>query len=131
MAVIFAFLLLASSVTGKVSVIDGDSIYVDGVHIRLQGLDAPEMSTQAGHTSKARMIELVKGKTARCDLTGKMSYDRHIGTCYVGDIDLTDAMIRLGAGRPYCRFIGERYNKAAKAGGMRTCTRNHPTRPKP
>ncbi len=122
-------LIVATTVMGAVSVVDGDSLYVNGTHIRLQGLDAPEMPTKAGLRAKATMIELVTGQTARCELTGDMSYDRHIATCYVEGVDLTDTMIRLGVARPYCRFIGERYNDAAKAGGVRGCTSNHPTRP--
>lgn len=126
---IVASILGGASLIGAVKVVDGDSLYVDGVHIRLQGLDAPEMPTHQGKAAKAAMQNLVKGQNVRCELTGDTSYDRKIATCYVGNVDLTDAMIRLGMGRPYCRFVGERYNDAAKEGGVRDCTRNHPTRP--
>jgi len=110
-------------------VVDGDSLYVDGVHIRLQGLDAPEMPTKAGIKAKDAMQKLVKGQNISCELTGDVSYDRKIATCYLNGVDLTGIMIRLGMGRPYCRFVGERYNEDAQIGGVRGCTRNHPTRP--
>ena len=32
----------AEAITGKVRVIDGDTIEVVGTHIRLEGIDAPE-----------------------------------------------------------------------------------------
>jgi hypothetical protein len=42
------------------------------------------------------MRGLTRGQHVTCSLTGEHSYDRMVGTCHVGDTDLTAAIIRQG-----------------------------------
>ena len=44
---------LADNVVGQASVIDGDTLEIHGIHIRLWGIDAPE-SSQRGRGEDSR-----------------------------------------------------------------------------
>jgi endonuclease YncB( thermonuclease family) len=86
--------------TGRVThVRDGDTIEVSGTPVRFAGLDCKELRTPRGDKAKRRMQALSLGKMVSCDLTGRRSYDRVVGTCSLQDgTDLTRQMIREG----YC-----------------------------
>jgi endonuclease YncB( thermonuclease family) len=85
-----------SEVSGRAYVLDGDTIEVGGVRVRLQGLHCPEAGEPGGSAATSAMQRMTRGDTVRCTLTGERSYDRIVGTCYVADIDLTAAIIRQG-----------------------------------
>ena len=44
-------------------VVDGDTIRQGMVSVRLWGIDAPEMDTQAGRNARRYLIELTEGET--------------------------------------------------------------------
>lgn len=68
---------------GRAWVIDGDTIRIGQIKIRLAGIDAPELDEPWGRKSKWAMVNICKGKTIHVDLTGETSYDRLVGTCYL------------------------------------------------
>tara|TARA_R110000751_G_scaffold121506_1_gene221981 strand:+ start:1786 stop:2418 length:633 start_codon:yes stop_codon:yes gene_type:complete len=70
---------------GRAYVIDGDTIAIERIKIRLAGIDAPELDQPWGQKSKWAMVRLCKGQTIRVELTGETSYDRLVGTCYLPD----------------------------------------------
>jgi hypothetical protein len=51
----------------------------------LQGLHCPEAGEAGGSAATSAMRGLTRGQHVTCSLTGERSYDRMIGTCYVGD----------------------------------------------
>jgi endonuclease YncB( thermonuclease family) len=64
------------------------------------------------------MRGLTRGQNVSCSLTGERSYDRTIGTCYVGDTDLTATIIRQGACARCPRYDpGGRYLPAQREAG--------------
>lgn len=82
---------------GKAYIIDGDTIVVDKVKVRLAGIDAPELDQPWGQKSKWEMVNICKGKVIRVDLTGETSYDRLVGTCYLPDgRDIGAEIIKAG-----------------------------------
>ena len=82
---------------GKAWVIDGDTIVVSKIKIRLAGIDAPELDQPWGRKSKWKMVELCKGQVIDVQLTGETSYDRLVGTCYLADgRDLGAEIVRAG-----------------------------------
>ncbi len=98
-----------STWTGKVTyVADGDTITVgewpDAKRIRLKGIAAPELEEPYGQQSKGAMRGFVEGAEVTCQLTGAMSYDRHIGTCYIDGVDIGMLMVILGLARDCPRF---------------------------
>ena len=116
-AIILAFSLATTSavadptiLTGKVThVRDGDTIEVGKTPIRLSGVSAPELKEPLGPQSKQFMRDLVLGKRVRCELIGKKTYDRFVGTCFLGDRDIGRAIIRSGLALDCPRFSGGRY----------------------
>jgi micrococcal nuclease len=86
-------------------VIDGDTfICRDGRHVRLAGIDAPELhgcrpgrhcAPGDAKASLHALIALAKGREAQCEDLGQ-SYDRVLAFCSVGRRDLSCAMLSSG-----------------------------------
>ena len=96
--------------TGTVThVRDGDTIEVGKIPIRLNGVSAPELKEPLGPQSKKFMRELVNGKSVRCELTGAKTYDRVVGTCYLGGKDIGISVIKTGLALDCPRYSGVRY----------------------
>jgi len=82
---------------GRAWVIDGDTIAINRIKIRLAGIDAPELDEPWGRKSKWAMVNICKGKTIHVELTGETSYDRLVGTCYLPDgTDIGGELIKAG-----------------------------------
>jgi endonuclease YncB( thermonuclease family) len=98
------------SLTGKVThVRDDDTIVVGTMPIRLNGLAAPEGDEQGGAEATQEMLELVDGRTIRCDLDGERTHDRCVGICYFEGVDIAAMMVGLGLARGRPRFSGGCY----------------------
>lgn len=116
-----AALLAASPVlaldrlAGRAHVLDGDTIVVSGIHVRLKGVAAPEVAhpgdpgEPGGPEARAFMVELVEGETVVCDLTQERTHGRRVGWCYRQGQDIAEALIRAGLARDCPRFSGGRY----------------------
>ena len=77
---------------------DGDTIEVRGVPVRIANLDCAERGTSAGDHATALMRRMATGSPAICDLEGRRSYDREVGTCSIPGLgDVGEAMISAGA----------------------------------
>ena len=93
---------------GRAHVLDGDTIVVSGIHVRLKGVAAPEVAhfgepgEPGGEAAKAFMVELIEGETVVCDLTQERTHGRRVGWCYRDGQDIAEALIsgRAGAGLP-------------------------------
>ena len=90
---------------------DADTIVLDGTAVRLQGVDAPELSTKAGQDSKRWMVAYLEGKTVTCDLNGDRTYDRWVGVCQADGQDLGAAVIAAGHALDCVRYSGGRYRE--------------------
>ena len=96
--------------TGVVThVRDGDTIEVGKLPVRLIGVSAHELKEPLGEQSRQFMHELAFGKTIRCELNGKKTYDRFVGTCYLGKLDIGAAIIKAGLALDCRRYSGGRY----------------------
>ena len=109
-----------TKLTGNVTKVrDGDTVEVGKIPIRLNGVSAPELQEPLGQKSRLFMVELVFGKSVRCELNGKKSYDRFVGTCYLSDRDIGSAVIEAGLALDCPRFSGGKYRavetKAARS----------------
>jgi micrococcal nuclease len=104
-----------STLTGTVThVRDGDTIEVSEVPIRLHGVSAPELDEPLGPQSKKFMHELVLGQPVRCELNGQKTYDRFVGTCYLGGKDIGISIIEAGLALDCPRYSGRRYAEFEK-----------------
>lgn len=99
----------AGDITGTAKVRDADTIVVAGTPVRFNGVDAPELGTAAGRDAKRWMVNALRGRTVTCELTGAKTYDRWVGTCFVGDTNLSAAVIAAGHALDCRRYSGGRY----------------------
>ncbi|MEX2376001.1 MAG: thermonuclease family protein [Dehalococcoidia bacterium] len=111
---------LARSLAGPVThVRDGDTIEVQGVAVRLEGLHAPELAEARGREAKRFMERQVLGRALRCELSGARSYDRTVGVCFADGQDIADALVSAGLGRDCPRYSGGRYRRLETAESRR------------
>ena len=92
--------------SGKVFVIDGDSIKVGGKEVRLFGIDAPEYhqncfdAQNEEYACGLASLEFTKkfagGKEAECVYAEKDKYDRYLGKCSVDGISLNEQLVKNG-----------------------------------
>ena len=95
---------------GKCYVIDGDTIVISGTHIRLAGIDAPELHHPWGNKAKWAMVNLCKGQVIRAELEEDPSYDRNVATCYLPDgRDLSAELVKQGLALDWPRFSQGKY----------------------
>jgi micrococcal nuclease len=95
---------------GHCYVIDGDTIVINGTHIRLTGIDAPEMDQPWGKKAKFAMIALCKGKIVTAEIQEGLSYDRIVAKCSLPDgTDLSAALVEQGLALDWAKFSGGAY----------------------
>ncbi|GAB5387100.1 MAG: hypothetical protein Alpg2KO_00680 [Alphaproteobacteria bacterium] len=98
----------ACSNTSQTVIQDGDSIILSGGEtVRLMGIDTPEhrdrhehpprWGEQPGALEASRALrDLVLDRSVRCEGDTHGYYGRRLVTCYVGDLNLNEEMVRLG-----------------------------------
>lgn len=103
-------------IVGPARVIDGDSLVVGGVEIRLYGIDAPEshqicsragLPWACGSSATSAMRALVDGREVRCQARVHDRYGRTVATCSTGGADLGSAMVRDGNAVAYGAYSAE------------------------
>jgi micrococcal nuclease len=107
----------ASPITGHARIIDGDTLIVDHVKIRLNGVDAPEIGKPnsrdyyVGLGAKFKLTDIVGGAPIACQPDGTRSYDRIVAVCKrVSDgLDIGAELIRRGWALDCPRFSKGRY----------------------
>jgi endonuclease YncB( thermonuclease family) len=95
-------------ITGRASVIDGDTIDIQGERFRLNGIDAPEswqrcedargLEYRCGKASaEALDAFLAQSRPTRCDFIERDRYGRFVGNCYRADgASVAEFMVRSG-----------------------------------
>jgi endonuclease YncB( thermonuclease family) len=106
----------APDIVGPADVIDGDSIRVAGIEIRLYGIDAPEFRQtcmRAGHPwrcgrAATRFLEtLTQGRELRCRPREADRYGRTVAICFAGETNLGPALVRAGQAVAYGAYQAE------------------------
>ena len=105
---------LGGNLSGPARVVDGDTLNVAGVRVRLDGIDAPEskqrcldeagQSFACGETSRRVLTEVLKGKQISCTPLDKDLYGRTIARCCVGRADIGEALVDAGFAFAYRRY---------------------------
>jgi endonuclease YncB( thermonuclease family) len=110
--------------SGKCYVIDGDTIAINRVKIRLAGIDAPELHQAYGQKSKWAMVNICKGQVVTAKLNGEFSYDRLVGTCYLPDgRDIGAELITQGLAVDYGVYSGGKYRNLEPRGSRQKLRR--------
>ena len=81
-----------------VRVKDGDTIVVDGLTIRLAGIDSPETSQPFGDSAAGYLARACAGKEVYLEILGEDRYRRQLATVYLLDrpASLNAEMIHAG-----------------------------------
>ena len=103
----------------KVKVIDGDTIYFEGVRIRFSGIDAPETNYRGknqnclynkkilncGNLSKQFLTQAIKNKKVTCILEKKPDqFNRKLGECFVNNESLSEILVKNGYAFDYPKY---------------------------
>lgn len=95
-----------SSINGRARVIDGDTLEIATIKVRLFGIDAPENGQtcfdssnteyDCGKQSSNELSRLVDGQMVVCIPRTKDRYGRSVAVCWAGDIDIGKAIVASG-----------------------------------
>ena len=110
-AISFASPLLAEPsereqwISGTATVIDGDSIKLDGTLVRLFGIDAPELTQlcytgniarACGEKSAVYLSDMIYGQRIRCRIDDMDAYERILGSCIWNGRNINEVMVLTG-----------------------------------
>jgi endonuclease YncB( thermonuclease family) len=102
-------LLAPDTVSGVATAIDGDTIRVGqhmAIHVRIQGIAAPETYQPGGKDAQARMHTLVDGKVVTCTIPfAAETHDRMVGACSVDGADIGGIMTSDGLARDCWAYL--------------------------
>jgi len=105
------------TIVGYPRIIDGDSIRIEKLNIRLHGIDAPEIKQQCkvstdlkpcGRVASEVLADLIGDEKIRCLWSERDRYDRLLASCYVGEKNVNAEMVKLGMALAYRRY-SDRY----------------------
>lgn len=103
-------------VSGVAGIIDGDSLRVSGVEIRLLGIDAPESaqsctrngaSWQCGMEAARKLRNRLRGQTVFCKGHEHDVHDRLLALCRVRDLEINRWLVAQGWAVSYHGYPGE------------------------
>ncbi len=103
-----------SGITGSARVIDGDTIDVAGVRVRLEGIDAPESDQRCprvwlgtwacGREATEHLARLLRDRTVSCRSSGLDAYQRMLGVCTVEGLEINADMVRQGLAWAFVKY---------------------------
>lgn len=102
------------SLAGAARVIDGDTIEIGAVRIRLEGIDAPETDQnctrkgggtwRCGIEASLELARMSRGNIVRCERRGLDKYGRTLAVCFVGALDINAELVRRGLAWAFVRY---------------------------
>lgn len=122
--IIFATPVVAQTMEGRASVVDGDTIEISGERIRLNGVDAPEswQSCADGTGKEYRCGKdaafalddwLAASRPTRCEFVERDRYGRVVGDCFRADgSSVGEWLVRSGWAVDWVRYSGGRFSDA-------------------
>lgn len=111
------FPVLAEPYVGTASVIDGDTLEIQGHRLRLFGIDAPEgqqfckrhgKSYQCGKEAAFALADMIGRQTISCERQNIDAYNRIVAICYVEKVEINRWMVANGHALAY-RHYSDRY----------------------
>lgn len=111
----------ARGLEGSARVVDGDTLEINGVRVRLWGIDAfehaqtcqqPSGSYPCGRAATQAMEELVRSTHVRCVQRDTDRYKRTVAQCFVEQTDIGKALVLKGWAFDYTHYSGGFYKDA-------------------
>ncbi len=112
---------------GAAVVNDGDSLTLGGGRVRLRGIDAPEFNQTCaknganypcGRRSREALFRLIGGKPVSCTGWQRDRFDRLLGDCSAGGIDLNRRQVEIGWAIAYGDYFDEEDEARSKKLGL-------------
>jgi endonuclease YncB( thermonuclease family) len=114
----------ADDLTGQASIIDGDTLEIQGTRIRLWGVDAPESSQlcrgedslqyRCGAKAANDLDAFIAGRPVSCLPISLDRYGRTVATCLVAGVDLGDWLVRNGLALDWPQYSKRKYDAAQR-----------------
>jgi endonuclease YncB( thermonuclease family) len=115
---------LADDFVGQASVVDGDTLEIHGIRIRLWGIDAPESSQlcrgedtlqyRCGAQAANDLDAFIARRPVNCSPLSLDQYGRTVATCSVGGNDLGEWLVRKGLALDWPQYSKGRYGSAQR-----------------
>jgi len=109
---------------GRASVVDGDTLEVQGVRVRLWGIDAVESSQvclnsagkpwPCGRQAAFALADFLGGRTVRCEQRDTDRYGRMVAVCYVAGVEINRWLVEQGWALAYVKYGGSVYLDAQR-----------------
>lgn len=116
-------------VRGPARVVDGDTLIIGEVRIRLDGIDAPESaqtcgkawfgSWPCGQEATNHLARLVREREVRCDSRGTDKYGRMLGQCVTAGLDINADMVRTGMAWAFVKYSSRFIELEAEARALK------------
>jgi endonuclease YncB( thermonuclease family) len=115
---------LAADLIGQASIIDGDTLEIQGTRVRLWGIDAPE-STQlcrgsdslqyrCGARAANDLDAFIAKRPGNCIPISLDQYGRTVATCSVYGADLVEWLVRSGLAFDWPQYSKRKYDGAQR-----------------
>lgn len=97
----------------EIRVLDGDTLKIGKVNVRLHGIDAPEktqicqrdnLDWLCGQEAAAHLRGLIGNRPVTCIEKDRDRYGRVVAVCSAGGVDLNRAMVRAGLAWAYLAY---------------------------
>jgi endonuclease YncB( thermonuclease family) len=122
-AVLMAFTVpaFADNLTGRASIIDGDTLEIHGTRIRLWGIDAPESSQlcrgddslqyRCGAKAANELDAFIARRPVDCSPVGLA---RTVAVCSIDGVDIADWLVRNGLALDWPKYSKGKYDQAQR-----------------
>lgn len=111
--------LAQNEIQGRASVIDGDTLEIQGTRIRLWGVDAVESSQTCldaggkvwpcGRRAAFALADFLGARTVRCERKDTDRYGRMVAVCRVGSVEVNRWLVAEGWALAYVEYGGQVY----------------------
>lgn len=122
--------VLSNELTGRASVIDGDTIEIHGTRIRLWGIDAPEhdqlcdnasgKSYQCGAIAANKLSDWINRRAVVCAPRDHDRYGRMVAACTVDRQDIGEWLVSNGLALRWPRYDRQGRYAGAQATAQKT-----------
>jgi endonuclease YncB( thermonuclease family) len=124
------FLIMAAPAAGQ-TVVDGDTLKLNGTTYRLWGMDAPETQQlctdgwPAGRAALSFLRDLTRDKTVVCVAKTTDRYGRSVAICHADGVDLSASMVAAGMALAFVRYSSDYVQQEAAARAARLGVHAH------